>query len=150
MNLTPHFELSEFLRSQAAARSGETLDPPPFVVDNLRRLCVDVLEPLRTSLGQAVVITSGWRPKWLNTMIGGAQNSAHLTGRAADIHVQGMAAIDLARFIQRQRIPVDKCLNEFQQWVHVQVSEKPEMEPRREFLTARHVGGQTSYLEGLV
>lgn len=150
MKLTPHFELAEFLRSQAAARSGETLEPPPFVVDNLKRLCVDVLEPLRTSLGQAIVISSGWRPKWLNTAIGGAQNSAHLTGRAADIHVPGMTSAELARFIQRQRLPVDKCIDEFGQWVHVQVSEKPEIDPRRQFLTANHVNGQTQYIEGLV
>lgn len=149
MNLTEHFALSEMLVSQMAARSGVTLDPPPFVIDNLTRLCVDVLEPLRASLGKPITITSGWRPKWLNAAIGGAQNSAHLTGRAADIRVSGMPALELAKYIRGRHFAVDKCIMEFGQWVHVQVSSAANVEPRREFLTASHVNGMTQYTEGL-
>jgi zinc D-Ala-D-Ala carboxypeptidase len=149
VKLTEHFALDELLRSQAAARSGVDLDPPPVIIDQLTRLCTDVLEPLRVLLGKPIVITSGWRPRWLNNLIGGAPNSAHLTGRAADIHVAGMPAIELAKYIRNRDLPADKVINEFGQWVHVQVSQSPDVAPRRQYLTARHFNGATQYLEGL-
>lgn len=149
MNLSDHFPLAEFCQSQAAARSGVKLEPPPFAVDNLTRLCVNVLEPLRLLLGKPVVITSGWRPRWLNSLIGGAPNSAHLTGRAADIHVSGMSPFELAKYIRNRALPVDKAIVEFDQWVHVQVSPASDIAPRYQFLTARHTKAGTEYSEGL-
>jgi hypothetical protein len=149
MNLTDHFPLEEFLQSQEAARLGRTLDPPPEVIDNLKRLCVLVLEPLRVLLGRPIVVSSGYRPDWLNTAIGGAPGSAHLTGRAADINTIGMTPQTLARFIERQNLPADKVILEFGQWVHCQVSPSEYIAPRRQYLTASRVGGQTQYVEGL-
>lgn len=152
--ISPHFTLDEFLRSQTAARLGRVLDPPQLVIDNLKRLCVLVLEPLRVALGRPVISSSGWRPDWLNKLDGGANDSAHITGRADDFHTVGMTPATLARFIQRQNLPVDKCILEFPDssgggWVHVQVSKAPDIAPRRLFLTARRVDGQTQYIEGL-
>jgi hypothetical protein len=72
-----------------------------------------------------------------------------LTGRAADIHVQDMTPQALAQYIQARGFAVDKTILEFGSWVHVQVSEKPEIEPRRKFLTARHTEQGTQYIEGL-
>lgn len=149
MNLTEHFTLDELCVSQIAARSGTELVPAPYAVENLKRLCETVLEPLRQRLGRAVIVSSGFRPKWLNTAVGGALNSAHLTGRAADIKVPGMAAGELALYIRRHDFPVDKCINEFGKWVHVQVSSAPDILPRRQYLTARHVEERTQYIDGL-
>lgn len=147
--LTAHFDLAEFCRSQVAARMGRTLEPPASAVANLKRLCVTVLEPLRITLGRPIVITSGYRPIWLNILIGGAPGSAHLTGRAADIRAVGMTPVTLARFIERQGLPADKVILEFGSWVHVQVSRAPDAPPRKQYLTARHTGGVTQYFEGL-
>jgi zinc D-Ala-D-Ala carboxypeptidase len=150
VNLSAHFTLDEFCRSQTAARSGRELIPTAEAISNLKRLCVLVLEPLRIVLGRPIVITSGYRPPWLNTLIGGAKNSAHLTGRAADIRAVGMSALTLARFIERQNLPADKVILEFDEWVHVQVSPTEDIAPRRQYLTASHVNGRTQYTEGLV
>lgn len=154
MNLSDHFALDEFLKSQEAARLGRILVPPPEIIANLRRLCVLALEPLRVALGRPIIASSGWRPEWLNTLIGGEKASAHITGRAADTETIGMTPITLARFIKRQDLPVDKCILEFPDspnggWVHIQVSPAPDIPPRRLFLTARHVGGRKQYIEGL-
>lgn len=149
MTLTEHFELAEFCRSEAAARLGRQLEPPGAVIANLKRLCVTVLEPLRVALGRPIVITSGFRPDWLNSLIGGAPGSAHLTGRAADIRAIGMTPVTLARFIERQGLPADKVILEFGEWVHVQVSSAPAEQPRKQYLTARHANGVTQYFEGL-
>jgi zinc D-Ala-D-Ala carboxypeptidase len=147
--LSPNFALREFLRSQLAARAGRELVPPKEVIGQLTRLCNDVLEPLRVLLGRPVEITSGWRPEWLNTMVGGAAASAHLTGRAADIVVSGMPAESLARYIARHQLPADKCILEFGAWVHVQVSASAATPPRHQFLTARRSNGATHYINGL-
>jgi len=48
---------------------------------------VRLLEIMRISLGGPMVITSGYRCQKHNAKIGGAPNSAHLRGLAADIAI---------------------------------------------------------------
>lgn len=87
IQLSPHFRLSEFLRSATATARKIDNTPSLDVVSNLQQLCVNVLEPLREHVGQAVVISSGYRSKALNTAVGGAKSSQHMTGEACDIHI---------------------------------------------------------------
>lgn len=142
--LSPHFTLEEMISSQTAARRGIEIVPPPEVVDNLKRLCVRLLEPIRITLQRPIIVSSGYRPPWLNTEIGGAANSAHLTGRAADINAVGMPASVLAAWIRKNGFAPDKCILEFGQWVHIQDSEKG-IAPRAQYLTASRVNNQTIY-----
>ena len=91
MKLTQHFSLDEFTRSATAIANGvdNTLDTTKaedrIVVENLQHLCQTVLEPLREFTGTPVIISSGYRCRELNSLVGGARNSQHLTGEAADI-----------------------------------------------------------------
>ncbi len=87
MNLTEHFRMAEFLPDAHAG------DVPPDVEGSLTVLCVRLLEPARVALGFPFRITSGWRPSAYNARIGGAKNSDHVFGRAAD--VQGMDGPDM-------------------------------------------------------
>ena len=90
--LTPHFELREFTESATAMKQGIANVPPPEAVENLRRLCVGTLEPLREKLGLSIIITSGFRTKALNEIIVHAsRKSQHMEGRAADFYVKGIA-----------------------------------------------------------
>lgn len=87
--LTPHFSLNEFLASStAAARKISNLPASPAeldrVISNLARLAA-ALEVLRSKLGRALRVTSGYRCPALNTAVGGAANSRHMQGCAADI-----------------------------------------------------------------
>ncbi len=51
---------------------------------------VTLLEKIRTNCGnKAVTITSGYRTASHNTAVGGATNSQHLYGTAADIQISG-------------------------------------------------------------
>lgn len=68
--LSPHFMLSEF-----GADDG-TL-PPLGSTLALRRLCEEVLEPMRVTFGPCTV-TSGWRSDAHNRAVGGARRSRHL------------------------------------------------------------------------
>lgn len=68
--LTPHFLLSEF-------RCHDGSPVPPEAIPALRRLCQEVLEPLRAKFGP-VTIVSGFRtPAW-NRQVKGARSSRHL------------------------------------------------------------------------
>ena len=84
--LSPHFTLGEFLRSGTAIRLGIENVPSLEEVERMRQLCLNVLEPLRRHFGK-IRITSGFRTYALNEAVGGARQSQHLYGEAADIHV---------------------------------------------------------------
>ncbi len=91
--LTPHFTLQEFTESATARKYGIDNTPPAEVVNNLRRLCKNTLEPLREALDMPVIITSGYRCKALNDrMIHYTQKSQHLKGQAADFYIAQGAA----------------------------------------------------------
>lgn len=84
MRITPHFSVDEF-----ACRDG-TVYPAEWISLRLRPLC-ELLEIVRGSLGAPVRVVSGFRTHEYNRLIvGGARNSQHVLGRAADIRVVGM------------------------------------------------------------
>jgi zinc D-Ala-D-Ala carboxypeptidase len=147
--LTPHFQLEEFLRSETGARMGWRIEPTDLERAQLLRLATIILEPVRLRVGKAVHVLSGLRPRGLNTLIGGAKNSEHIYGRAADIEVEGYTPIQLALLIIEMGVPFNQLILEFDEWVHVSVAEEGAI-PKREALTARHISGKTVYLPGIV
>lgn len=90
MQLTEHFTLSEFVRSETAENKHIDNTPSQEVVDNLRALCRNVLEPARVAYGEPIYITSGYRCPALNKAVGGKITSQHLRGEAADLQVKGV------------------------------------------------------------
>lgn len=87
MKLTRNFQLDEFLRSETAQRLGTKICPSLENTLNLTYLCAMVLQPLRNHFQEPIRITSGLRNTWVNTVVGGASDSQHLRGEAADIHL---------------------------------------------------------------
>jgi zinc D-Ala-D-Ala carboxypeptidase len=149
MMLSPNFALSEMLVSQTAARRGIANVPPSEAIDELRRLCALVLQPLRDVVGGPVVVSSGYRSPELNRAVGGAKASCHMAGRAADIVVPGMSVSEVCSEIARLRLPWRQCIDEFGQWVHVSI-EPVGQPPRRQMLTARRAAnGRTVYAPAL-
>ena len=132
MKISPHFTLDEAVFSQTAARMGSPLGkPPPDVMDNIERLAHEVLEPLRGILGKPIKITSWWRPVWLNKAIGGAPNSQHIVGEAADIVVPDFTPADVWRAAVQNGLQVryDQIIHEFDRWVHISVGIGRKREP---------------------
>lgn len=84
VQLSPHFHLSELLRSDTAQTQGLYQAPPPAVVERLRELCVELLEPVRAEVGP-LRVTSGYRRPGVNSAVGGSSTSAHLTGWGVDV-----------------------------------------------------------------
>lgn len=95
--LSPHFKLSEFTASATARKNGIVNEPSADKVANLRSLCENTLEPLRSEMGLPIVITSGYRCKALNEiLVHAARTSQHTQGCAADFYV-GQAQVSGAR-----------------------------------------------------
>ena len=59
------------------------------VLGNIKALVDNILDPLRARIGRPIIITSGYRSKRVNELVGGSIFSQHMSGKAADIHVQG-------------------------------------------------------------
>jgi hypothetical protein len=146
MNLSRSFLLAEFTRSQTAARMGRDIIAEPEIVDALRDLCINVLQPLRDAIGVTIAISSGYRPNWLNPLVGGSSTSQHMQGEAADINAVGYTPMELCQKIIDLDLPFDQVISEFDQWTHVSYSDRQ----RSSVLTARKVDGKTVYLKGLV
>ena len=85
MKLSKNFSLEEMCRSNTASVRGLPNVPNAEQVKNLQQLCENVLQPLRNHLGKPVVINSGFRSQAVNMAVGGAKNSQHTKGEAADI-----------------------------------------------------------------
>lgn len=87
--LSEHFSLEEMTRSGVAIRMRIDNNPDEEQVENMRQLCRNVLEPIRRRFG-VTRITSGFRSQALNAAVGGAPDSQHLRGEAADLHISNM------------------------------------------------------------
>ena len=87
IQLSPHVKLSEFTKSSTTSARGIDNTPNEQQIDNLKRLCHEVLEPLRQHFGVPIIIGSGYRFPKLNAAVGGVKNSQHMTGEACDIHL---------------------------------------------------------------
>ena len=85
--LSEHFTLGEMTRSGSHPEVYNI--PSHEAIANLTNL-TKWLEILRKTRGEPIVINSGYRSPQLNRKIGGAANSNHLTGCAADIRTSGM------------------------------------------------------------
>jgi len=116
MKLSTNFDLKEFA-------SGDGQQPCAKTLQNLTELAKN-LEVLRTHLGKPIQITSGFRSKEHNIKIGGALNSFHVLGMAADIKVKGLNTIDLAKNIS-QLIQEGKMkeggLGIYKTWIHYDI-----------------------------
>ena len=88
-----HFNLSEFFRSSTAAKNGiknePSSDEKATIVRNINLLVDNVLDPIRDMVHTPIIITSGYRCPQVNRLVGGVDNSQHMSGCAADFHVQG-------------------------------------------------------------
>lgn len=88
-----HFNVSEFFRSSTAAKNGiknePSSDEKTAIVRNINLLVDNVLDPVRDMVNTPIIITSGYRCPQVNRLVGGVDNSQHMSGCAADFHVQG-------------------------------------------------------------
>lgn len=80
-----YFTIDEMCRSSKAEMIGLRNVPNEEQRKNLEALIKNVLDPLRERFGYPISVTSGFRSSSVNAAVGGAKNSQHTKGEAADI-----------------------------------------------------------------
>ena len=123
MKLSRNFTLAELTRSQLATRKGIDNTPSWLAIDELRRLCDQVLQPLRDCVKRPVTVTSGYRSPELCKALGSSRYSMHTVGAAADIHVSGLSPRAVAKLAQKlPNVMFGRILLEFPDdgWVHIE------------------------------
>jgi len=130
MQLSKHFKLSEFTKSQIASRHGLKNLPGAGEVKNLENVCYEILEPVRAKFEKPVLITSGFRSLEVNRILGSSDGSQHCKGQAVDFEIGGIPNIKVAYWIQAN-CDFDQLILEYYQpdvdqsgWVHVSYNEK--------------------------
>ena len=113
IRLSEHFTLEEFVRSRKAQARGIKNEPPEEAVGWMKKLCQQVLEPVRLAWGQPIFVNSGYRSPELNSAVGGVPNSQHCLGQAADIVADlSLLNYDLGRLIIQLSLPFDQLIFE--------------------------------------
>lgn len=101
--------------------------PPEYAKKNLKKLCKNILQPIRDKWGEAVIVNSGYRCKELNALVGGVHTSEHLTGNAADVMPKKKEDVQklfdmIKTMVENGEITVGQLILEksrFSSWVHV-------------------------------
>ena len=122
------FTIQELTKSTTAQQKGIKNIPSKEQEHNLIALIENILDPLREAYGGPIIVTSGYRCPALNKAVGGAKNSQHMTGQAADIRtVKDTRAENKKLFdlIQKLKLPFDQLIDEHNfDWVHVSYSNR--------------------------
>lgn len=125
LRLSANFTLKEMTQSYTARVHKLNNTPNSTAKENLRRLCVNVLQPLRDHFGVPVTIRSAYRCPAVNTILKESPSSQHLHGEAADFRVKGVPLKKVADWIA-ENLEYDLLLTEYpgnnpagNGWIHV-------------------------------
>lgn len=139
--LSPHFSLAELTSSDTAVRRGIDNSPSAEAMSALLRTATG-LEGVRALLGVPVLVSSGYRSKALNELVGGQPASQHTKGEAADFTAPlfGSPEAIVTRLV-KSALAFDQLILEFASsksggWVHVSFT----AQPRRQALVIDHNG----------
>ena len=129
-----YFTLPALTRSQLARQRGLDNTPDAAAVENLQSLVTHILDPLRQLWGSPLYVNSGYRSPAVNAAVGGARNSQHLTGCAADITAgspkKNRKLLKLL-LLHAPVIPFDQLIaercdsNGNPRWLHISYSTRP-------------------------
>jgi putative chitinase len=155
MQLSEHFNLKEFTKSETAIRKRIDNTPNAAHAENLKNVCEKILEPVRRHFGKPVRINSGYRGPALNSAVGGSSKSQHCNGEAVDFEIDGLPNPDLAKWVS-ENCDFDQIILEFYDpkegpnsgWVHASYTSSGKN--RKQKLTAVTVNGKTVYKPGFV
>lgn len=128
---SPHFSWEEM------TTTSQPFDNTPDFGERMKLIALSwrVLEPLRTAFGP-ILITSGFRSQEVNDAIGGAAQSYHRKGMAADLYsVNGASHEDMAEWLfeMRDELPLNEVIVE-RHTGHLHVAVSTDGDPLNKFL----------------
>ena len=150
MKLSNYVSLAEVTKSDTATRRGISNEPTPEHLENLKTICVEVFDKVRTHFGVPIYISSGYRSAALNKAIKGSKTSDHSLGRALDLDQDfrgnGVTNMEVFEFI-KDNLEFDQLIYEFgttknPDWVHVGYRKG---DNRKQVLVAYKEGTKTKY-----
>lgn len=109
--LTQHFKAEEF---RCKDGTKEFLWAPKLLA---------VLEEIRQHFNEPVIINSGYRTPTWNTKVGGAKNSYHVKGMAADIVVKNHDSKEVAEYASKVLGESGGGVIKYSNFVHIDVRE---------------------------
>ena len=148
MNLSENFTLQELIYSDTAVRMGIDNKPNDETVENLKILCENILEPIRSHFKAPVVVSSGYRSEAVCLAVGSSSKSQHIKGQAVDFEIFGIPNKDVTDWVV-QNLDYDQCILEFWNdkepnsgWVHCSYSKDNN---RKQYLNAQKLNGRIVY-----
>ncbi len=144
MMLSRHFSLADLTYSEIAKKKNIANQPNPKQMENLKYLCMTVLDPLRDALGKKIWIVSGFRSRELNAAMFGSPESWHMADddkAAVDIVCKGFSLKKVAEKLDEMNVPFDKVIISYDRGiVHIQARR-----PKRENISRKIVSGMVRY-----
>ena len=137
MQLSKHFTLEEFEKSQTAIRKGISNKAGSGEINSLTDVCYNILEPVRAKFEKPVIITSGYRSPELCEAIGSKATSQHTKGEAVDFEIAGVSNLQVAMWISNN-CEFDQLILEYwtgeanSGWIHCSYADKSN---RKQILT---------------
>ena len=118
LNDTKYFKVKEILYSKTAEQNNiDNIPTDPTIIDNIN-YSLTRLNEIRESYGKPIIISSGYRCKALNELVGGVKDSKHQEGLAVDLKWDK----ELLEFIT-DNMQFDKLIREKAgktRWIHIQ------------------------------
>jgi hypothetical protein len=149
MKLSEHFTLEEATFSETAIRNRLTNIPSDTVIQTMKQAATK-MEVVRTVLGNLpIVVTSWYRSKQVNRLVGSSDTSAHPQGFAIDFKCPKFGSpLDIIKALVDAGVKFDQVIQEGGEYGWVHISFDPRM--RGQVLTAIFRKGQkTTYKVGL-
>ena len=127
MILSKNYTLDDLIASDTARQNRVDNTPTKEVIDNLRNLAQNILQPIADEMSFRPYVTSGYRCQALNKLVGGVPTSQHVTGCAADLRCYtNVYANHLAECAKK--MPYDQLILEQKgniKWVHISWAANP-------------------------
>lgn len=115
--ITPHFTLEEATYSESAIRRNIKNTPDPLSWQHMQKAAI-MLEKVRELTGP-LHINSWYRNYEVNKVVGGAKNSAHMSGWAIDVTSKTHTPYELCKIVRDSGIPFDQIILEYDRWMHI-------------------------------
>ena len=153
MNLSEHFTLEDFVKSDIAARNSIDNTLPEDLLNDAKALA-GMLERIRaklsTQLGKEVpmIESSGYRCLELNRKVGSQDSSSHILAGALDFKAPDFGSpYAICMFLKDhvEELGIQQLIYEYESWVHV--GNKPVAHPINRIITVDRDGTHVGIVE---
>lgn len=127
---TKNFSYEELIASSTADKLGLDNTPNAAEKEKLKKLAIEILQPIRDALGKPIKVNSAFRSEKVNKAVGGVPSSQHRLGEAADLTLgskeKNKELFELiSKMIKDKKLTVGQLINEYgYAWTHVSLPRK--------------------------